>query len=179
MSVLALCLSWTRLEPGQTLFLISQLTPRTDTDIDRDDALKWLICLLTFFSLPLCFCWWRYVKLPFVYLSFYIRCLSLYLSKCLLYVCFSLHSRINLSLGTASLSRSVPRSACLLLLLLEMNVVTKIFLWLTAYSTAYTVNHWNDRAAFFAWRAPILSWPRIMCSQVRMLKFLEPSREMP
>ena len=35
------------------------------------------------------------------------------------------------------------------------------------------------RAAFFAWRVPILSWPRIMCSQVRMLKFLEPSREMP
>ena len=35
------------------------------------------------------------------------------------------------------------------------------------------------RAAFFAWRAPILSWPRIMCSQVRMLEFLEPSREMP
>ena len=35
------------------------------------------------------------------------------------------------------------------------------------------------RAAFFAWRAPILSWPRIMCSQVRMSKFLEPSREMP
>ena len=24
-----------------------------------------------------------------------------------------------------------------------------------------------------------MSWPRIMCSQVRMLKFLEPSREMP
>ena len=35
------------------------------------------------------------------------------------------------------------------------------------------------RGAFFAWRAPILSWPRIMCSQVRMLKFLEPSWEMP
>ena len=35
------------------------------------------------------------------------------------------------------------------------------------------------RAAFFAWRAPILSWPRIMCSQVRMLEFLEPSREIP
>ena len=34
------------------------------------------------------------------------------------------------------------------------------------------------RGAFFAWRAPILSWPRIMCSQVHMLKFLEPSREM-
>jgi len=32
------------------------------------------------------------------------------------------------------------------------------------------------RGAFFAWRAPIVSWPRIMCSQV--LKFLEPSREM-
>ena len=30
-----------------------------------------------------------------------------------------------------------------------------------------------------AWLAPIMSWPRIMCSQVRMLKFLEPSREMP
>ena len=37
----------------------------------------------------------------------------------------------------------------------------------------------KSRGAFFAWRAPILSWPRIMCSQVRMLKFLEPSREMP
>ena len=35
------------------------------------------------------------------------------------------------------------------------------------------------RGAFFAWRAPILSWPRIMCSQVHMLKILEPSREMP
>ena len=33
------------------------------------------------------------------------------------------------------------------------------------------------RGAFFAWRALILSWPRIMCSQVRMLTFLEPSRE--
>ena len=31
------------------------------------------------------------------------------------------------------------------------------------------------RGAFFAWCAPIVSWPRIMCSQVRMLKFLEPS----
>ena len=38
---------------------------------------------------------------------------------------------------------------------------------------------WKGRAAFFAWRAHILSWPRIMCSQVHMLKFLEPSREMP
>ena len=37
----------------------------------------------------------------------------------------------------------------------------------------------KGRGAFFVWRAPILSWPRIMCSQVRMLKFLEPSREMP
>ena len=37
----------------------------------------------------------------------------------------------------------------------------------------------GSRGAFFAWRAPILSWPRIMSSQVRMLKFLEPSREMP
>ena len=37
----------------------------------------------------------------------------------------------------------------------------------------------RSRGAFFSWRAPILSWPRIMCSQVRMLKFLEPSREMP
>ena len=35
------------------------------------------------------------------------------------------------------------------------------------------------RGAFFAWRAPILSWPRIMWSQVHVLKFLEPSREMP
>ena len=35
------------------------------------------------------------------------------------------------------------------------------------------------RGAFFAWCAPILSSLRIMCSQVRMLKFLEPSREMP
>ena len=26
------------------------------------------------------------------------------------------------------------------------------------------------RGAFFAWRAPIVSWPRIMCSQVRRLK---------
>ena len=37
----------------------------------------------------------------------------------------------------------------------------------------------TNRGAFFAWRAPILSWPRITCSQVCMLKFLEPSREMP
>ena len=37
----------------------------------------------------------------------------------------------------------------------------------------------KDRGAFFAWRAPILSWPRIVCSQVRMLIFLEPPREMP
>ena len=36
-----------------------------------------------------------------------------------------------------------------------------------------------SRGAFFAWRAHILSWPRIMCSQVRMLKCLESSREMP
>ena len=31
-----------------------------------------------------------------------------------------------------------------------------------------------DRGAFFVWRPPILSQPRIMCSQVHMLKFLEP-----
>ena len=37
----------------------------------------------------------------------------------------------------------------------------------------------STRGAFFALRAHILSWPRIMCSQVRMLKFLEPSQEMP
>ena len=37
----------------------------------------------------------------------------------------------------------------------------------------------NSGGAFFAWRAPIVIWPRIMCSQVPMLKFLEPSREMP
>ena len=37
----------------------------------------------------------------------------------------------------------------------------------------------GTRGAFFACRAHILSWPRNMCSQVRMLKFLEPSREMP
>ena len=37
----------------------------------------------------------------------------------------------------------------------------------------------KSRGAFFAWRAPILSWLRIMCSQVRMLNFLERSREMP
>ena len=37
----------------------------------------------------------------------------------------------------------------------------------------------GTQGCIFAWSAPILSWPRIMCSQVRMLKFLEPSREMP
>ena len=37
----------------------------------------------------------------------------------------------------------------------------------------------SARGAFFAWRAPIVSWPRIMCSQAPMLKFLEPSREVP
>ena len=41
-----------------------------------------------------------------------------------------------------------------------------------------TLGRVSNRGAFFAWRAPILSRPRIMCSQVRMLKFLEPSREM-
>ena len=44
---------------------------------------------------------------------------------------------------------------------------------------SYKVFHSLCRGAFFLWRALILSWPRIMCSQVRMLKFLEPSREMP
>ena len=34
------------------------------------------------------------------------------------------------------------------------------------------------QGCIFVWCAPIVSWPRIMCSQVRMLKFLEPSREM-
>ena len=38
--------------------------------------------------------------------------------------------------------------------------------------------HCYHRGTFFVWRAPIVRWPRIMCSQVRMLKFLEPSREM-
>ena len=52
---------------------------------------------------------------------------------CVLFFAFM----INLSLGTASLSRGVPR----LSKLLEMNVVAKIFLLLTACSTAYTVNH--------------------------------------
>ena len=42
-----------------------------------------------------------------------------------------------------------------------------------------TCSHPELRGAFFVWRAPIVSWPRIMCSQVRMLKLLEPSREMP
>ena len=42
-----------------------------------------------------------------------------------------------------------------------------------------TLSSSMDRGAFFVWRAPILRWPRIMCSQVRMLNFLEPSREMP
>ena len=37
----------------------------------------------------------------------------------------------------------------------------------------------HSRGAFFAWRAPILSWLKIMCSQLHMLKLLEPSREMP
>ena len=37
----------------------------------------------------------------------------------------------------------------------------------------------RSRGTFFAWRTPFLSWPRIMCSQMRMLKFLEPSQEMP
>ena len=37
----------------------------------------------------------------------------------------------------------------------------------------------SNRGAFFAWHAHILSWLRVMCSQVRKLKFLEPSREMP
>ena len=35
------------------------------------------------------------------------------------------------------------------------------------------------RGAFFVWRAPIMSWPRIMCSQVGMLKVLQPSQEIP
>ena len=33
-----------------------------------------------------------------------------------------------------------------------------------------------SRGAFFVWRAPIVSWPRIVCSQVRILRFLELSR---
>ena len=37
----------------------------------------------------------------------------------------------------------------------------------------------RSRGAFFAWRAPILSWPRIMCSQMHILKCLELLREMP
>ena len=46
--------------------------------------------------------------------------------------------------------------------------------------TALEGTFWEGtlRGAFFAWRAPILSWLKIMCSQVRMLTFLEPSREM-
>ena len=39
------------------------------------------------------------------------------------------------------------------------------FLWF--FSSSFK----KERGAFFAWRAPILSWPRTMCSQVRMLKF--------
>ena len=37
----------------------------------------------------------------------------------------------------------------------------------------------SPRGTYFVWRAHILSWPRITCSQMRMLIFLEQSREMP
>ena len=37
----------------------------------------------------------------------------------------------------------------------------------------YFIQTFPDRGAFFVWSAPIVSWPRIMCSQVRMLIFLE------
>ena len=54
------------------------------------------------------------------------------------------------------------------------------FDWFTRPSvTPVTPHAHHARGAFFAWHAPILSWPRIMCSQVRMLKFLEPPWEMP
>ena len=32
----------------------------------------------------------------------------------------------------------------------------------------------SPRGTFFVWRAPIVSWARIMCSQVHMLNFVEP-----
>ena len=51
--------------------------------------------------------------------------------------------------------------------------------WTYFCSCSILHSHPRGKGAFFVWRAPILSWPRIMCSQVRMLKFLEPSREMP
>ena len=54
----------------------------------------------------------------------------------------------------------------------KWSVLTEIFSCLWS-------GHFRCRGAFFAWCAPVLSCPRIMCSQVRMLKFLEPSREMP
>ena len=54
-----------------------------------------------------------------------------------------------------------------------------IFVFIHFFSSkANSIQQYN-RGAFFAWRAPNLSWSRIMWSQARMLRFLEPSREMP
>ena len=44
------------------------------------------------------------------------------------------------------------------------------------YPLTLSLSH--NSGAFFVWPALILNWPRIMCSRVRMLKFLELSREM-
>ena len=63
------------------------------------------------------------------------------------------------------------------MLLMMMSVI--IFVTKTNNNISHMIYSWLCRGAFFAWRAPILSLPRIMCSQVLMLKFLELSREMP
>ena len=52
-------------------------------------------------------------------------------------MCAFLCIRVSICLWEQLLYPAVPR----LSKLLEMNVVAKIFLLLTAYSTAYTVNH--------------------------------------
>ena len=93
-------------------------------------------------------------------------------TQCLTQIMFTLqfhhHHKISPVFGTGRFKRN---SIC------KQNWQSANFyhhqLWKIIFNVSCT------RGAFFAWRAPILSWPRIMCSQVCILKFLEPSREIP
>ena len=42
-------------------------------------------------------------------------------------------------------------------------------MWSSESTTTSQFLYWMIRGAFFAWRAPIVSWPRIICSQVRKI----------
>ena len=81
----------------------------------------------------------------------------------------------NIQLSADRQDRPGTVSACLK----SKSVREKVVVLTQTEIQCHDVWHSSSRSAFFVWRAPIVSWPRIRCSQVGMLKFLESSREIP